>query len=127
MRTKDLFERGDVVKTNWKQSSSAIFARRTATGSKRAARSRLLLPEISRCDAKTRDFISSTIRDVVSIIAAELPSFNSKQDALVAAYAIYGLMIGTVQVARLTRSAPASEAIVRAAREAALQLARCKD
>ena len=104
-----------MVKTDLKQSSNAIFARRTAT------------PEPDGCDAKTRDLISLTIRDVVSIIAAELPSFKSKQDALDAAYAIYGLMIGALQVARLTRSAPASEAILRAVRDAALQLTRCKD
>lgn len=36
--------------------------------------------------------MSSTIRDVVSIIAAESPSFKSKHDALDAAYAIYGLI-----------------------------------
>ena len=86
-----------------------------------------LASEISRCDAKTRDLMSSTIRDVVSIIAAELPSFKSKQDARETAYAIYSLMIGALQVARLTRSAPASKAILRAAQKAALQLVRYKD
>lgn len=86
-----------------------------------------LAPEVCRCDAKTRDLMSSTIRDVVSIIAAELPSSNSKQAARDTAYAIYGLMIGALQVARLTRSASASEGILRAAREAALELAHDKD
>lgn len=85
-----------------------------------------LAPEILRCDAKTRDLVSSTLDDTVSTIAAELPSTMSRQDAQDTAYAVFSLMIGALQIARLTPSAPASEAVLRAGREAALQLARSK-
>ncbi|MGB7792503.1 MAG: hypothetical protein WBL39_14945, partial [Terrimicrobiaceae bacterium] len=79
---KGSFERGNVVKTDWKQSPNAIFARRTATGSKRAARSRLLRPRFP----DVMPFPQRSATSCRSCGRAAL--FKSKQDTLVAAYAI---------------------------------------
>ena len=67
VRTKDLLSAepaGNVVKTDWKQSCNAIFARRTATGSKRVARSRLLRPRFP--DVMQKHAISCPQRSAMS-------------------------------------------------------------
>jgi TetR/AcrR family transcriptional regulator, transcriptional repressor for nem operon len=83
-----------------------------------------LASEISRHKAAVRDLLARGIRDYVSIIAAELPAGRSRRAAQDTAYAIFGLMVGTLQLARVTSDPAVSESILRAGRKAALALAR---
>ena len=83
-----------------------------------------LASEISRHDANTRDVLAKAIRTIVSVIADELPAARTRQEAEETAHAIFGLMVGTLQIARITRRPVESEAILAAGREAALGLSR---
>ena len=83
-----------------------------------------LASEISRHDANTRDVLAKAIRTIVSVIADELPAARTRQEAEETARAIFGLMVGTLQIARITRRPAESEAILAAGREAALGLSR---
>jgi len=59
----------------------------------------------------------------LAIIAAELPSSFPREKATETAYAIFGQMIGTLQLARITTDPAISETILRSGREATLRLA----
>jgi TetR/AcrR family transcriptional repressor of nem operon len=83
-----------------------------------------LAPEVARNDLKTRETMADAASEIVAIIAAELPSSFPGEKATETAYAIFGLMIGTLQLARVTTDPAISEAILRSGREAALRLAR---
>jgi TetR/AcrR family transcriptional repressor of nem operon len=80
-----------------------------------------LAPEIARRDAKSRDALSAAVEDIVATIAAELPAGQRPRGT---STAIFGLLVGTLQIARITRDPAASDAVLRAGREAALALAR---
>lgn len=83
-----------------------------------------LAPEIARRDAKSRDRLSEAVDEIVATIAAELPPELPAEKARDTATAIFGLMMGSLQIARVTRDAAASEAVLRAGQDAALSLAR---
>jgi len=82
-----------------------------------------LAPEIARRDAKSRDRLSEAVDEIVATIAAELPPELPAEKARDTATAIFGLMMGSLQIARVTRDPSASEAILRAGQDAALSLA----
>lgn len=83
-----------------------------------------LAPEVARNDPKTRRIMADAASDMVAIIAAELPPSFAEEKATETAYAIFGLMVGTLQLARVTTDPVLSETVLRSGQEAALRLAR---
>jgi TetR/AcrR family transcriptional repressor of nem operon len=83
-----------------------------------------LASEVARNDLKTRSIMADAASELIAIIAAELPSSFPEEKATETAYAIFGLMIGTLQLARVTTDPALSETILRAGQEAALHLVR---
>jgi TetR/AcrR family transcriptional repressor of nem operon len=62
--------------------------------------------------------------EIVAIIASELPASVPDEKARETAYAIFGLLIGTLQLARVTTDKALSESILQFGQDAALRLAR---
>ncbi|WP_262266400.1 TetR/AcrR family transcriptional regulator [Microvirga yunnanensis] len=83
-----------------------------------------LAQEVARNDLKTRDVMAHAADEIVAIIASELPSSLSEEKARETAYAIFGLLIGTLQLARVTTDKALSESILQSGQDAALRLAR---
>ncbi len=83
-----------------------------------------LAQEVARNDLKTRDVMAHAADEIVAIIASELPSSLSGEKARETAYAIFGLLIGTLQLARVTTDKALSESILQSGQDAALRLAR---
>ncbi|ANY82766.1 hypothetical protein BB934_31460 (plasmid) [Microvirga ossetica] len=83
-----------------------------------------LAPEVARHNPKTRNSMAEAASDMVAVIAAELPSSFAAEKATATAYAIFGLLIGTLQLARVTTDPVLSEMILRSGQEAAVRLAR---
>ena len=83
-----------------------------------------LAQEVARNDLKTRDVMVRAADEIVTIIAAELPFSPSEETARETAYAIFGLMIGTLQLARVATDKTLSESILQSGQDAALRLAR---
>ncbi|HEV7371315.1 TetR/AcrR family transcriptional regulator [Arenibaculum sp.] len=83
-----------------------------------------LAPEVARNDPEIRDAMARAADEMAAIIASELPPSLSGERARETAYAIFALMVGTLQLARVTTDHALSEAILEAGREAALRLAR---
>lgn len=81
-------------------------------------------PEMARLDAGSREELTMAIHETVALIADCLPPTRSKAATQKTASAIYSLMAGTLQMARVINDPTASEAMLRAGREAALALAR---
>jgi len=81
-------------------------------------------PEVARLDAATREELTAAIQETVALIAAHLPSPRSRAAAQKTGWAMYGLMAGTLQLARVVNDPTTSEAILRSGREAALALAQ---
>ena len=84
----------------------------------------VLAPEVARNDRKTRDVMAHAANELIEIIASELPSPVPEEKARETAYAIFALMIGTLQLARVATDRALSEMILRSGQEAALRLAR---
>jgi TetR/AcrR family transcriptional regulator, transcriptional repressor for nem operon len=85
-----------------------------------------LAPELARRDPAIRDAMTKQIQEIISIIAAELPPTKSKDTADAVAYGIFGIMVGTLQLARVVNDAALSETIISSGRASALALAqRC--
>lgn len=83
-----------------------------------------LAQEVARNDLKTRDVMAHAADEIVAIIASELPSSLLEEKARETAYAIFGLLIGTLQLARVTTDKALSESILQSGQDAALRLAR---
>jgi TetR/AcrR family transcriptional repressor of nem operon len=83
-----------------------------------------LAPEVARNDPETRDIMAQAADEMAVIIASELPSAFSGEHARETAYAIFALMIGTLQLARVTTDRALSAAILKSGQDAALRLAR---
>lgn len=81
-----------------------------------------LLPEIARQSTPTRQTYEHGLDSFVSTLAALLPEANSP-DATRRATAIFGLMVGTLQLARAVPSVARAEQILEGGVEAALRLA----
>jgi TetR/AcrR family transcriptional repressor of nem operon len=83
-----------------------------------------LAPEVARNDPETRGIMAQATNEMAAIIASELPLAFSGEQARETAYAILALMIGTLQLARVTTDPVLSEAILKSGQDAALRLAR---
>ncbi|MBM1169940.1 TetR/AcrR family transcriptional regulator [Microvirga arabica] len=83
-----------------------------------------LAPEVARNDPQSRDIMAQAADEMVEIIVSELPSTMSKAKAREAAYSIFALMIGTLQLARVTADPALAEAILLSGQDAALRLAQ---
>lgn len=90
-----------------------------ATGCPSAA----LLPEIARQPISTRRAYAEGLRSYVSMLAALLPEARSAT-SISRATAIFGLMVGTLQLARAVPDAAQAEQILEGGVRAALHLAR---
>lgn len=82
-----------------------------------------LLPEIARQPLPTRQTYEEGLRSYVSTLAALLPDAGSAASGR-RATAIFGLMVGTLQLARAVPDAAQAEQILEGGVEAALHLAR---
>jgi TetR/AcrR family transcriptional regulator, transcriptional repressor for nem operon len=82
-----------------------------------------LLPEIARQPLPTRQTYEEGLRSYVSTLAALLPDAGSATSGR-RATAIFGLMIGTLQLARAVPDAAQADQILEGGVEAALRLAR---
>jgi TetR/AcrR family transcriptional regulator, transcriptional repressor for nem operon len=82
-----------------------------------------LLPEIARQPRSIRQDYERGLRGYVSILAALLPEDGSATKNR-RATAIFGLMVGTLQLARAMPDAAAADEILEGGIEAALRLAR---
>jgi TetR/AcrR family transcriptional repressor of nem operon len=82
-----------------------------------------LLPEISRQPLSTRQDYEEELRIYISTLAALLPDAGSAASGR-RATAIFGLMVGTLQLARAVPDAVQAERILEGGVEAALHLAR---
>jgi TetR/AcrR family transcriptional repressor of nem operon len=82
-----------------------------------------LLPEIARQALPTRQTYEEGLRSYVSTLAALLPDAGSATSGR-RATAIFGLMVGTLQLARGVPDAAQAEQILEGGVEAALHLAR---
>jgi TetR/AcrR family transcriptional repressor of nem operon len=83
-----------------------------------------LAPEVARNDRATRGVMAHAADEMAAIIASELPASWPKEKARDTAYAIVALLVGTLQLARVTTDKTLSESILRSGQEAALRLAR---
>jgi len=83
-----------------------------------------LAQEVARDDPETRDVMARAADEIVAIIASELTSSLPEKTARETAYAIFGLLVGTLQLARVTTDKTLSEAILQSGQDAALRLAR---
>ena len=82
-----------------------------------------LLPEIARQALPTRQTYEEGLRSYVSTLAALLPDAGSATSGR-RATAIFGLMVGTLQLARAVPDAAQAEQILEGGVEAALHLSR---
>jgi len=83
-----------------------------------------LAPEVARNDPQTREVMARAADDMAGIIAAELPASLPNEKARETAYAIFALLVGTLQLARVATDPGMSDAILRAGQDAALRLGR---
>jgi TetR/AcrR family transcriptional repressor of nem operon len=83
-----------------------------------------LATELARSPKSTREILAHDVDAIIAIIAAEIRAV-SPEAAHDAASAIFSLMMGSLQLARMTPAAGASEAMLAAGRAACLALARC--
>jgi AcrR family transcriptional regulator len=84
-----------------------------------------LLPEIARQPQPTRRIYEEGLRRYVSTLAAFLPDAGSAASRR-HAIAIFGLMVGTLQLARAVPDAAEAEQILEGGVEAALRLAKAR-
>ncbi|WP_342739858.1 TetR/AcrR family transcriptional regulator [Bradyrhizobium sp. B117] len=82
-----------------------------------------LLPEIARQPLSTRKDYEEGLRSYVATLAALLPDADAEASRR-RATAIFGLMVGTLQLARAMPNATQAEQILEGGVEAALHLAR---
>ncbi|QND52307.1 TetR/AcrR family transcriptional regulator [Phyllobacterium sp. 628] len=82
-----------------------------------------LIAEIGRHSLETRARLTEIIEGITGLIAAELPGNLSENTARDRAYAIFGGMIGTLQLARMVPDQETSNRILESGRQAALALA----
>jgi TetR/AcrR family transcriptional repressor of nem operon len=83
-----------------------------------------LASEVARSASDTRSVMAETAHELATIIASELPSGYPPEKAQRTGYAIFALMVGALQLARVTTDKNLSEAILQSGQEAALRLAR---
>jgi TetR/AcrR family transcriptional repressor of nem operon len=83
-----------------------------------------LAQEVARNDRQSREVMAQAADDMAAIIASELPASMPEEKARATAYSIFALLIGTLQLARVTTDKTLSEAILQSGQDAALRLAR---
>ena len=79
--------------------------------------------ELSRHPAQTRAAIAEQIEATIDLMASHLPGPNADRNRSRAAV-IFGLMVGALQLARLTRDSARSDRILADAAEAAISMGR---
>ncbi len=90
-----------------------------ATGCAQAA----LAPEIARRPRATRAAFGKAAKRLVERIAAALPGAGSPDDKLVAAYGLFALMMGSLQLSRVVLDKDLSDELLAVGRANALRLA----
>ncbi len=83
-----------------------------------------LIEEVARHPKQTRAGFVSDIEEIVSIIEAHLPKGRHSSEREDLAMAIFSMMLGAVQLARVARHHNLSKKVLEAARKAALRLAK---
>jgi TetR/AcrR family transcriptional repressor of nem operon len=83
-----------------------------------------LVGEITRHSKGTREAFVSDIKKMISLIEARVPKTKSAAARANTALAIFSIMIGALQFARVTTDASLSKKILQASKEAALALAK---
>jgi TetR/AcrR family transcriptional regulator, transcriptional repressor for nem operon len=83
-----------------------------------------LAQEVARNDRRTREVMAQAADDMAAIIASALPATMPEEKARDTAYAIFALLIGTLQLARVTTDKALSQSILQSGQDAALHLAR---
>jgi TetR/AcrR family transcriptional regulator, transcriptional repressor for nem operon len=81
-----------------------------------------LVAEIARHPKATRDAFTGKVADIIDLIAAHLKR-GTERERRRKAVAVYGLMVGTLQLARAVNDKRLSEEILRSGAEQALALA----
>jgi len=81
-----------------------------------------LVAEIARHPKKTRDAFTEKISEIIPMIAAQIRNHASEERQRIAT-AIYGLMVGALQLARAVNEKQFSDEILESAVDAALRLA----
>jgi TetR/AcrR family transcriptional repressor of nem operon len=84
----------------------------------------LLAPEMARRSAKGRKPFAKVLQRFVSLIAATLPADLPESERTERATAIFGLMMGVLQIARISVDAKAAPGILEGGIQAALALGR---
>jgi TetR/AcrR family transcriptional repressor of nem operon len=82
-----------------------------------------LAAELARSSSETRATLAQDANKLIEVIAAELPAI-SPEEAHARAAMVLALMVGTLQLARATPDAAASDALLASGRRAALALGR---
>jgi TetR/AcrR family transcriptional regulator, transcriptional repressor for nem operon len=82
-----------------------------------------LAAELARAQAGAREGLAQEVHETLSVIAAEIRG-RSPDAAYAAACAVFGLLMGTLQLARVIGGPETSAAMLAAGREAALTLAQ---
>lgn len=82
-----------------------------------------LLPEIGRQPSLTRETYEAGLRSYISVLASYLPDTRSSRTQQ-RAMAIFGLMVGTLQIARSVNDRELSDRILEGGVDAALRLAK---
>ncbi len=83
----------------------------------------LLAPEMSRRPLKGRRAFAKELQRFIDLVAATLPAALTPEIRVERATAIFGLMMGTVQMARIATDAKSASAILASGIQAALMLA----
>ena len=81
-----------------------------------------LVAEIARHPKTTRDAFTGKIRDIIALIAAQTGK-GSARERRKRAIAVYGLMVGALQLARAVNDRKLSDEILESAADAALAVA----
>jgi TetR/AcrR family transcriptional regulator, transcriptional repressor for nem operon len=81
-----------------------------------------LAAEVARHPSKTRDAFTGKVSEIIALIAARIRTGSATERRRKAA-AIYGMMVGTLQLARAVNDKEMSDEILQSAVDAALKLA----
>ena len=102
---------------------SAITCRPgTATARARGCPTAALVAEIARHPSATRDAFTDKISEIIGLLAAQIGK-GSAAERRKKAIAAYGMMVGSLQIARAVNDRKLSDEILENAADAALRLA----
>ena len=101
---------------------SDYLSARHRDGAGRGCPTAALVAEIARHPTKTRDLFTEKISEIIALFAAQIRS-RSAAERRRKAIAIYGMMVGTLQIARAVNDRRLSDEILEGGVAAALALA----